>query len=75
VLGKLTSSLDRLTLTTRTGYDAFDVFWLDLRGIVADADDVGFPVQVDVADVRLSPQGLLDSGGATEAVHAPQREH
>src|ERR687890_1716194 len=73
-LGKLSSSLDRLALTARVRYDPFDVLSPDLCGIVADADDVGLPVQADIGDARLSPQGLLDGDGTTEAVHAPQLE-
>src|SRR5215210_2403476 len=74
MLGKLTPGLDRLALTARIRYNPFDVLSPDLCGIVADADDVGLPVQADIGDARLSPQGLLDSGSATEAVHAVQLE-
>jgi len=74
VLAKLASSLDRLTLTTLAGYDALNVFSPDLREIVGDADGVGLPVQLDIGNVRLSPQGLLDCGSASQTVHVPQLE-
>src|SRR5215212_10241570 len=65
-LGKLTSSLYQRTLAARRiRYDPFDVLSPDLCGIVADADDVGLPVQADIGDARLSPQGLLDGDGTT----------
>jgi hypothetical protein len=74
-LGKLTSSLYRLTLAARVRYDLFDVFSPYLRRVVADVYDVGLPVEADISYVRLSLQGPFDSGGATEAVYAPQLEH
>src|SRR5215203_5941575 len=64
-LGKLTSSPDRLTLAARVRYNPFDVLSPDLRRVVAGADDVGLPVQADIGDARLSPQGLLDGDGTT----------
>src|SRR5215210_151353 len=50
------------------------IFRVSLRGVVADVDDVVFPVQPDFGDVWLLSQGPLDGTGAAQAVHAAEFE-
>jgi hypothetical protein len=54
--------------------DLLDPFRVDVRGIVADVDDVVLPVQPNIGDVWLLSQDPLDGTGATQTVHATERE-
>jgi hypothetical protein len=47
--------LSRLAVAARLRDDLLDAFRADVRGVVADVDDVVLPVQPDIGDMRLRP--------------------
>jgi hypothetical protein len=66
--------LSRLAVAAGLRDHHFDAFCVDPRGVVADVDGVVFPIQPDIGDVRLLPQGSLDGSGASQAVNASKLE-
>src|SRR5215217_9057827 len=70
----LLPDLSRLAVTASLCDHLLDIFRADVRGIVADVDDVALPVQVDIGEVWLLSQGPLHGTGTAQAVHATELE-
>jgi hypothetical protein len=70
----LLPDLSRLAVTASLCDHLLDIFRADVRGIVADVDDVALPVQVDIGEVWLFSQGPLHGTGAVQAMNATEFE-
>jgi hypothetical protein len=66
--------LSRLAVASRLCDHLLDIFRADVRGIVADVDEVVLPVQSNIGDVWLLSQGPLNGTGAAQFVNATEFE-